>query len=69
MFTWAVQVFVFRVPPEAVAHPKLYSIRVKLQDFDGPMKKVWKTASDDGGCHGDGNSFGWCCHDHENSFG
>ena len=36
---WQNQLFIFRVPPEAHANPKAYSIRVKVKDFDGPVKK------------------------------
>jgi len=36
---WQNQLFIFRVPPEARANPKSYSIRVKVKDFDGPVKK------------------------------
>ena len=36
---WQNQLFIFRVPPEATANPKAYSICVKVKDFDGPVKK------------------------------
>lgn len=36
---WQNQLFIFKVPSEAVANPKAYSIHVKVKDFDGPVKK------------------------------
>jgi hypothetical protein len=36
---WQNQLFIFKVPPQAIANPKAYSIHVKVKDFDGPVKK------------------------------